>query len=168
MPTYGSAATFTAAIDKWAEKARADTRAVAIVSIQDLNEEVVARTPVLTGFLRGSWYAGLNGIPTGTGNLDPSGGGVIARVNLITANLKLGDVYFMVNNAVYAKRMENGFVGQDSLGRTYNQPGRAFVRATLNEAPRIAQAAAQRVAAGDLGSAHPGGGGAIPGKGIVE
>jgi hypothetical protein len=34
-------------------------------------------------------------------------------------------------NVVYAPRVEFGFNGQDSLGRTYNQPGTPFLRGAL-------------------------------------
>lgn len=35
------------------------------------------------------------------------------------------------SNVVYAARVEFGFSGQDSLGRTYNQPGTPFLRGAL-------------------------------------
>lgn len=35
------------------------------------------------------------------------------------------------SNVVYAKRVEFGFSGQDSLGRSYNQPGTPFLRGAL-------------------------------------
>jgi len=33
----------------------------------------------------------------------------------------------------YAKRIERGFVGRDSLGRRYNQPAQPYLRPALNE-----------------------------------
>lgn len=36
-------------------------------------------------------------------------------------------------NVVYAPRVEFGFVGQDSLGRNYNQPAKSFLRAAIKE-----------------------------------
>lgn len=39
----------------------------------------------------------------------------------------LGDTLYMGFQAVYAPRMNYGFVGEDSLGRKYNQTGHYFV-----------------------------------------
>jgi hypothetical protein len=109
--------------------------------IQDVNEQVVEATPVKTGFLRNSWYAGLNTEPPA-----PGGSGGVATMNVVAADLKLGDVYNAVNGAVYAARIEFGFVGKDSLGRNINQRPRAFIRSVIDRADAIAAAAAARVA----------------------
>jgi hypothetical protein len=87
---------------------------------QDLANEIVSKTPVRTGFLRASWKPNVNGA-----DADPS-------------TLNIGDVFEFTNTAVYARRVEYGFIGTDSLGRKYNQTGRAFVRGVLNQADQIA------------------------------
>lgn len=131
---------FNVAIDRFVALAKGRTRAFAIEFIQDMNEAIVANPqhPVDTGFLRGSWYAQLNARPVGAGTIDKSGAGAIARVNLIAAQLKLGDVYYMVNGANYAVFVEFG---------TERTAPRAFVRGPLSRANSIAEAAARRVAA---------------------
>lgn len=132
---------FNVAIDRFVALAKGRTRAFAIEFIQDMNQAIVANPqhPVDTGFLRGSWYAQLNSRPAGTrGVTDKSGAGAIARVNLIAAQLKLGDVYYMVNGANYAVFVEFG---------TERTAPRAFVRGPLSRANSIAEAAARRVAA---------------------
>ena len=43
------------------------------------------------------------------------------------ANMEPGDVKRFAWTAPYAHRIEVGFTGDDSLGRTYNVPGRHFV-----------------------------------------
>jgi hypothetical protein len=48
-------------------------------------------------------------------------------------------MFWMLNATVYAKRLEYGFVGTDSLGRYYNQPGRFFVTDTCKRWPQIVQ-----------------------------
>ena len=101
--------------------------AVARQSIQELSSNVVKDTPLDTGFLRGSWQPSLNAPPNKKGANDPSGGRALADVAVAVADLKTGDKFWMLNNAAYARRLEYGFVGQDSLGRTYNQAGRFFV-----------------------------------------
>ena len=45
--------------------AKGKTRLAAIEAIQDINEAMVANTPVITGFLRGSWFAQIGSMPTG-------------------------------------------------------------------------------------------------------
>lgn len=137
----GSPAQFKLDVRKWVEKAKANTREVVIEAIQDINEQVVVTTPVVTGFLRASWFASLNQMPGGQG-----GGGSVAQMNVVAGNLKLGDVFYAGNSAVYARRVEYGFVGQDSLGRNYNQAGRHWVQAVMLNADQIAAEAARRVA----------------------
>jgi hypothetical protein len=80
-----------------------------------LTEEIVRTTPVDTGYLRASWKP----------SIDASAVGV-------------GDVWELANTAKYARRVEFGFIGKDSLGRTYNQAGCGFVRAALGKADQIA------------------------------
>ncbi len=128
-----------AQLEAWVAKAKGKTKEFAVEFIQDISQEVVIATPVKTGFLRGSWYGTINGGAVGT----VSGGGF----SLSLEDLNLGDIYTMANGAAYAARIEYGFVGVDSLGRHYNQQPRAFIRGTVDRAPEIAEAAAERVAA---------------------
>jgi hypothetical protein len=52
---------------------------------------------------------------------------------------KAGDVVIIVNPTAYARRIEYGFTGEDSLGRYYNQPGHHMAQQTVAEMPAIAQ-----------------------------
>lgn len=141
-------AKFRLQTQKFVDKAKGNTRAFAVEFIQDLNEAIVRATPVVTGFLRASWHASINSMPVGAGSSpDPSGTTAVAMMNLETVNLQLGDVFYATNGAAYARRVEYGFVGTDSLGRHFNQPPHSFVRVVLDQADRIAAEAAARVAA---------------------
>ena len=51
-----------------------------------------------------------------------------AEIVLQIAGKKLGDTITRSYGMAYSTRLEYGFTGQDSLGRTYNQPADAFVR----------------------------------------
>lgn len=135
-------AAFSVDIDKFIASAKGKAQLFTSEFVQDISEAVVEATPVKTGFLRASWWASINSPVRPTG-----GQGNVGNVGLVGADLQLGDVYYMNNGAAYAMRVEFGFVGEDSLGRKYNQPPRAFVRGTLDRAASIAEAAAQRVAA---------------------
>lgn len=132
---------FEADIGRFIEGARDKAKQAASEAIQDIAQAVVEATPVKTGFLRASWYAALNSPAQGQ-----PGAGNVGQLTLTAADIKLGDVYYMNNGAAYAMRVEFGFVGEDSLGRKYNQSPRSFVRSTLDRAPTIAEDAARRVA----------------------
>jgi len=58
------------------------------------------------------------------------------------AGMRIGDYKRFGWTADHARRMEMGFVGTDSLGRTYNQAGRHFVS---KNAARFSQFVANRV-----------------------
>ena len=49
------------------------------------------------------------------------------QIALTIAGAELTDTIYLGFQAAYALRMEYGFIGQDSLGRTYNQSGNQFV-----------------------------------------
>ena len=137
---------FSVEIEKWAKEARASLDDFAVEFAQDLNEEIVRRTPVDTGFLRASWFSNVGARPSGVATSGDTGGAVtIAKMNLVAAGLKYGDTYFMSNGAAYAMRLELGFTGRDALGRYYNQPPRAFVRGVMGRAQKIANETAKRL-----------------------
>lgn len=98
-------------------------------------------------------------LPKVTGNLARSllakiGGGVVISdakdfaatdVGIIAATAVLGDDVMLGFQAAYAKRMNFGFVGADSLGRVYNQSGNHFVERAINLWPSIVDQAIQDV-----------------------
>jgi len=128
---------FTKTIESFVDKAKGRTKAFAAEFIQDVNEAVVRGTPVDTGFLRGSWFAALNGDPSGDGAADKTGGSAIARLNLVASGITLGDVFVAQNGAAYAGFVHNG---------TSKMAPRPWVTAVLDRADSIAETAARRVA----------------------
>lgn len=50
-----------------------------------------------------------------------------ANASFVISNVEAGDTLYMGFQAAYAARMNYGFVGDDSLGRTYSQSGHYFV-----------------------------------------
>ena len=119
------AAKFGAQVRAFAEKAKSMQLAIFRESAQRLMEEANTpegqggRMPVDTGFLRNSSAASLEGMPT-DGARDPP---------LVFAGMDLGQTVWAGWTAAYAMRMEHGFYGEDSLGRTYAQAGKGFARA---------------------------------------
>lgn len=61
------------------------------------------------------------------------------------ANIKPGDTIYIGWQAAYARRMNYGFVGADSLGRVYNQTGYGFAEATAAKWPSILTAQASKL-----------------------
>lgn len=62
------------------------------------------------------------------------------------ANIKPGDDVYIGWTAGYARRQNYGFVGTDSLGRTFNQSGYGFAEAAAAKWPAIVTARAARMA----------------------
>lgn len=114
--TEGSPETFVANISRWVEEQKRNqdlyVRGVALAALVRLQE----LTPVDTGRLRASWQ------------LDPP-----------VAEIRAGETVSITTNVVYARRVEFGFVGIDSLGRHYNQRGAHMVEKTMAELPAIAE-----------------------------
>ncbi len=116
----------------WNEKAKARVRDVVRASIQDVVADAQqtkasgGRMPVDTGFLRNSLMCDVNG----TTALE----GPLSYVAVISG-LEMGDIFTAKWTAPYALRQERGFVGVDSLGRTYNQPGNYYVQGAVQQWP---------------------------------
>lgn len=129
--------TFTAQLNAFRDKTVEQMRAVLSASVQDVLDEAQkpeargGRMPVDTGFLRNSLVSELNGAQIGQG---------ATSYLLATTAIQPGDVARFAWTAAYALRMEAGFVGEDKLGRTYNQAGRHFVEAAALQWDRIVQA----------------------------
>ena len=82
-------------------------------------EGLGGKMPVDTGFLRNSAAASVEGMPS-DGAQAPE---------LVFATMQLGQTVWAGWTAKYDMRMEHGFFGGDSLGRTYAQAGKGFARA---------------------------------------
>ena len=136
---------FSKAVNKWTKAT--EERSTEAFQIGSLDFFLALRdeTPILTGFLRSSLTAGINGdIPSGAPNAygsvsnDTEALGVFGR-------LKLGDKVTMAYRANYALRQNYGFVGADSLGRFYNQAPKLWVEAVSARWVSIMRAAASRL-----------------------
>ena len=129
---------FSAAVDEWVRQSEARMEAVFRQSCQRL--VVVAQTPVAhggnmpvdTGFLRASGIATTQAPvpvnPAAVGEPDKVYEFNNAAALGVLARLKIGQTLFFCWTAAYARRIEYGFNGTDSLGRVFNQRGRGFVR----------------------------------------
>lgn len=131
-------ADFAANVRQWVDKAkrRAEVafRTIASESVAAVKE----KTPVKTGFLRANFVdvLSVDALPK------PS---AAPEVGVAISQARLGDTIYVLNPVVYARRIEYGFVGTDSLGRRYNQPGRGMVAQTVAEIPQIAERVVERM-----------------------
>jgi hypothetical protein len=104
---------FEVNISRWVAKQKADLETFKTA----LGEAEVTRlkelTPVDTGNLRSRWH-----------------------VEKIT-----DDEIVIINDAEYAHRINNGFIGTDSLGRRYHQRGVHMVEQAIAETPQIVKKA---------------------------
>lgn len=102
------AADFDIAIDRFIKKADRRLAGLPFAIGLDLLAYLKEQTPVVTGNLRASWH------------------------------LRVEKEYLVISTGVvYARRIEYGFSGEDSLGRQFNQSGRGMVRMTVEAAPRL-------------------------------
>ncbi|MDP9590578.1 UNVERIFIED_ORG: hypothetical protein J2W19_003142 [Shinella zoogloeoides] len=126
---------FTASVAAFRDKTKAQMRDVFAEAVQDVLETAQrekskgGRMPNrVTGNLINSLASGLNG----------SFGPPSEDSYLVTlSQMEIGDIARFAWTAPYARRMELGFFGADSLGRTYEQPGNHFVGAAAAQFPQF-------------------------------
>ena len=87
--------------------------------------------PVITNNLRDSLQSSIAGGASGQGE---------ESYILAAAGIKGGDVATFTWTAEYARRVNNGFTGADSLGRNYTQVGAHFVEGAVDQWPAIVRA----------------------------
>lgn len=104
-------ADFVTQIDDWVNKAGGRLRELCLGTAFAVEARVKELTPVVTGNLRASWHV----------TVDP-------------------DKITIATGVAYGRRVEYGFVGEDSLGRYYHQEGRHMVQQTVAELPDIVEA----------------------------
>lgn len=102
--------TFAADIAKFAQKTNQSLDRVIRGFCAQLSTEIIQRTPVDTGRLRGSWIPSINSPSTAEGTPDKSGAGVIGKVDSVAAGA-VGNVFYLVNNLPYAPVAEYGLWG---------------------------------------------------------
>ncbi len=131
-------ASFTESIDAWVAQTKERLDAVHGRSVELLGEELAktkpegGRVPFMTGNLARSLLASKSGMPNVADG--PFSG---SNVGLVAATLKADETVFIGYQAIYAARMNFGYVGADSLGRVYNQQGNYFIEGAVAEWPNI-------------------------------
>ena len=123
---------FGAMVEGWCRGIPERIEAVRNTAIDKLAEEMSrtrgqgGRVPFDTGNLSRSILASTVAMPmTAPG---PFSGG---NVGAVTATLRFDQPVWLGYQAKYARRINYGFVGADSLGRVYNQAGNYFVEGAI-------------------------------------
>ena len=150
MASRGTTRGFLKAVNKWTRETEERSNEAFRNGALDFYDALSDATPVLTGNLRNSLVATVNGSTTtvtGPGR-DPSdkayrGGAEQSIANIM--NAKIGDRISFMYSATYFRRLNYGFVGFDSLGRFYNQAGRFWVQTVGARYRSIMRAAASRL-----------------------
>lgn len=141
---------FMDTINAWTAKTEKRTTAVYARFIELLADDMITTVqygghlPHRTGNLMRSLLASTSGPPSTGG---PGAQFAGQDIGLVTAGLKFGQDVWIGYQAIYARRMNYGFKGADSLGRVYNQEGFGFLEAALAKAPQLAAQAAAEVQA---------------------
>lgn len=150
MAKYGTSRGFIQAVDKWTKKTEERSEAAFRNGLLDFYDELSNATPVLTGNLRNSLVATVNGATstvtgpgTNPGDTTYRSGAETSIANIMRA--KIGDRVQFLYNAPYYRRLNYGFHGFDSLGRFYNQVGRFWVQRVGARYRSIMRAAARRL-----------------------
>jgi hypothetical protein len=140
-------ATFAAQVSKAIAEAKVKIRYVAVNAIQDVMEG--AQTPQAPASRTGGLF--IEGkIPVDTSALINSlttsrgGKGDTAYIAAL-AGFEPGETISFTWTMPYAMRIEMGFVGTDSLGRTYNQAGRHMVGFNAARFPEFVAARVKEV-----------------------
>lgn len=143
--------TFSAEVDAWVLETKERIQAVFHMAAEDVAEEIVAKAPIKTGFLRHSFQASGSQMPVIRADARPAEGVKYSvdagPINLVITNVPLGGTVYLGFVAAYAQRIEYGFVGEDSLGRTFNQAGKGMVRLAAQNWPWIVAEATARAKA---------------------
>lgn len=141
---------FAKQVNDWCRKSDARMETVFKTSVNMLMEEVTrpvaagGHMPVDTGNLRRSFAVSSTSMPVmaqGEASFTNSEAANAATV----VSLKLGQTAYLGFQAAYARRVNYGFVGPDSLGRVYGQWGYNFVDLAAQKWPQIVTRAATQV-----------------------
>lgn len=149
---------FAATISEWGQAELERAEAIYQTAAQTVANEVRhpreegGRMPVIKGNLRRSLMASTSEMPT----IKPEQKTFTdSGVEMVIAGAELGGAVYLGFQAAYAARMNYGFVGEDSLGRVYNQAGYGFVDAVAQRWPQIVAEAEAKVRSRIEGGSQP-------------
>lgn len=121
---------FASQVDEWVQQTEKRINAVFRLSTQKTISYMQEIVPFQDGFLRASLVVLVNQDPPLPNRTEKDGLGQYtdAYMQLQIASAVAGDRITAAYTMEYARRLEFGFSGADSLGRLYNQPPRGWTR----------------------------------------
>ncbi len=112
-----SGVSFALDVSKWCDKARDNADLVVRKVALDLFSRIILRSPVDTGRFRGNWQVAIGNVPDGTIEIeDKTGQATISKATAEAANVRAGQVIYLVNNLPYAWTLETGHSKQAPAG----------------------------------------------------
>jgi hypothetical protein len=136
-------ASFSAQVRNWTDKAKRNFAMVHRSAVDKLYQAVVESTPIKTGNARRSWAMSTTAMPqiaaSGLASFMP------ADIGLSIATLPPGSPVYIGAQAIYMPRLNYGFTGTDSLGRSYDQAGLLFIERNAERWDEFVQAAAREI-----------------------
>jgi len=128
-------ARFANEVDSWVQETKKRMNAVFRLSTQKMITIMQENVPYRDGFLRASLVVLVNQDPPPPNKSQEDGLGQYteAYMQLAIANADAGDRIVAAYTMEYARRLEFGFTGTDSLGRSYSQPPRGWTRAAAQQ-----------------------------------
>jgi len=139
--------TFTAQLENFEKLTKQNLKYVAVEAIQDV---VSAAQTAQRGITLGATSFVEGKIPEGKtktlkNTLTSNGTEGETSYTVALGSYDIGDTLTFAWTAPYALRMELGFTGEDSKGRTYNQAGRHFVGQNARRFPEFVAKRAREV-----------------------
>ncbi|MDX3973293.1 hypothetical protein [Shinella sp.] len=121
---------FASEVDEWVQQTEKRINAVFRLSTQKAISFMQQNVPVQDGFLRASLVVLVNQPPPKAEKSQEDGMGPFtdAYMQLQIASAVSGDRIVAAYTMEYARRLEYGFTGVDSIGRSYNQPPVGWTR----------------------------------------
>ncbi len=110
--------TFALNLAKQIEAAKDKAESIVKVTMIELFNRVIQKSPVDTGRFRANWNCSIGSPDLSTSQaIDPSGSGAISKATSTVVSYTLnGQSVFLTNNLPYADRLENGWSKQAPNG----------------------------------------------------
>ena len=123
--------TFALQIAAWVEKTKGDMDSVVRYALTAIDGRLVQRSPVgdakywthpapkgyAGGQFRGNWQMSVGSPATGLlRTVDPGGQATLASHAAVVASARSGEVFYLMNNSPYGKRIEQGWSRQAPVG----------------------------------------------------
>jgi hypothetical protein len=142
--SVGTSRGFSKAVNKFVQETPERISMAKAAGLKDFRDALLAATPIDTGNLRASLQTSPQGGITAGPYKEYGSEYNTSTSNSVIDSLPVDGRVSFVYRAPYARRLEYGFTGIDSIGRNYNQAGRYWIRSTSARFVSIMRAAANR------------------------